>query len=167
MAIVKYSINGDSLPISIQMTSGNYLIPAKSIMDPTGERCIIYDCYIVSLNQVQQNGTDIEYYVDKVRQIANLYEQGVSKNDILQKMAKNHIDKHSRIIDTDLMMIVSALRRIIEVIEGNCDGKELILSALQIVLNNYINKTFVTVYKQTPYGPQVSLVPMESYIKSN
>ena len=67
-------------------------------------------------------------------------------------MVQEHINQHGRIIDNDLMMIVSALRRTIEAIEGNADVKQLILSALEIVLNNYTDNAFVTVYNQTPFG---------------
>lgn len=163
MATVNYRINGDLLPINIQMGKGNYQILAKTIVDPDGDRCVIYDCYCVTLNTIHPNATDIEYYVNKIRKIVDLYEQGVSKEGILKKMTQEHINQHGRIIDNDLMMIVSALKCTIEAIEGECDDKALILSALNIVLNNFIDNAFVTVYNQTPFGIQPQLVPMKKY----
>lgn len=166
MAIVNYQINGDSLHISIHAKSGRYLIPAKTIVDPTGDKCVIYDCYCVSLNRVQPSATDIEYYVEKVRQIVNFYEQELTIEEILNNMIQLHINKHGRIIDNDLMMIVSALGRTIEAIEGTCDGKNLILSALEIVLNKYIDNVFVTIYDQISYDSQPSLIPMKMYVEN-
>ena len=164
MATVNYRTEGDRLPITIQTTKGNYQILAKTIVAPDGDRCVLYDNYCVSLNSVQPNATDINYYIDKIRRIVDLYEQGDSSMDILKKMIQAHFRQHNRIIDSDLMMIVSALRRTIEAIEGKCDGKVLILSALEIVLNNYADNTFVTVYNQTAYGVQPQLVPIKIYM---
>ena len=164
MAIVKYKMIGNLLPIEINSTKGTHQILAKTVVDPDGDRCVVYDCYSVSLNSVQPNATDIEYYVGKIRKIVDLYEQGISSKEIIKRMAQDHINQHGRIIDNDLMMIVSAMRRSIEAIEGECDGKQLILTALEIVMNNYADKTFVTVYKQNPLGPQPQLVPMNQYM---
>lgn len=71
MATVKYRIDGNLLPIDIQTANGNYQILAKTVVAPDGDKCVIYDCYCVSLNNVQPNATDIEYYIGKIRQIAN------------------------------------------------------------------------------------------------
>ena len=166
MATVNYKIEGDLLPINIQMTKGFFQILAKTIVDPDGDRCLIYDCYSVSLNTIHPNATDIEYYMNKIRRIVELYEQGFSANEILKRMVQEHINQHGRIIDNDLMMIVSALNRIIEAIEGKCDDKKLILSALDIVLNNYIGDSYVTIYNQTPYGVQPQLVPMKNMMNA-
>lgn len=166
MATVKYKIDGNLLPIDINISKGNYQILAKTVVVPDGNRCVLYDCYCVSLNSVQPNATDIDYYIGKIRKIADLYEQGFSSKDILKKMAQDHISQHGRIIDNDLMMIVSALRRTLESIEGHCDREQLILSALEVVLNNHIDKTFVTVYNQTPLGPQPQLVPMNQFMNN-
>lgn len=167
MATVNYRIDGDLLPINIQMTNGNHQILAKTIVDPDGDRCIIYDCYCVSLNTIHPNATDIEYYINKIRRIVELFEKGLSANEILKRMVQEHINQHGRIIDNDLMMIVSALRRTIEAIEGKCDGETLILSALNIVLNNFIDNAYVTVYNQTPFGIQPQLVQMKSYTEGS
>lgn len=166
MATVTYKIDGNLLPIDIKTSKGDYQILTKTVVVPDGGRCVLYDCYCVSLNSVQANATDIEYYISKIRTTADLYEQGLSSKEILKKMAQEHINQHGRIIDNDLMMIVSALRRTLEAIEGQCDGEQLILSALEVVLNNYIDKAFVTVYSQTPYGPQPQLVPMNQFMNN-
>lgn len=165
MATVNYKIEGNLLPINIQTSKGNYQIMAKSIVAPDGARCVIYDCFSVTLNTIQPSATDIDYYVGKIRNIANLYEQNLPRKEILKRMTQEHINQHGRIIDNDLMIIVSALGRIINAIEGECDSSELILSALEIVLNNFIDNAFVTVYKQTPYGLQPQLMPMKDYMK--
>lgn len=164
MATVKYKMDGNILPIDILIANRNYQILAKTVVTPDGDRCMVYDCYCVSLNNVQPNATDIEYYIGKIRKIVDLYEQGLSSKEILKKMTQDHINQHGRIIDNDLMMIVSAMRRTLVAIEGECDGKQLILTALEIVLNNYADKAFVTVYKQTPFGLQPQLVPMNQYM---
>lgn len=166
MATVKYRIDGNLLPIDIQMANGNYQILAKTVVAPAGDKCVIYDCYCVSLNNVQPNVTDIEYYIGKIRRIANLYEQGLTSKEIIKRMAEDHVNQHGRIIDNDLMMIVSALRRTLEAIEGECDGKQLILTALEVVLNTYVDKVFVTIYNQTPFGLQPQLVPMKQYMNN-
>lgn len=164
MATVNYEKDGNLLPIDIKTTKGNCQILAKTVVSPDGDRCVLYDCYCVSLNTVQPNATDIEYYIGKIRKIAELYEQGLSSKEIMKNMVQDHINQHGRIIDNDLMMIVSALRRTLEAIEGNADGKQLILSALEIILNNYADKAFVTIYKQSPWGPQPKLIPMNQYM---
>lgn len=166
MATVRYKIDGDLLPIDINTSKGDYQILAKTVVVSDGGRCVLYDCYCISLNSVQPNATDIEYYINKIRTTVDLYEQGLPSKEILKKMAQEHINQHGRIIDNDLMMIVSALRRTLEAIEGQCDGEQLILSALEVVLNNYIDKAFVTVYSQTPYGPQSQLVPMNQFMNN-
>ena len=49
MATVKYRIDGNLLPIDIQMANGDYQILAKTVESPDGDKCVIYDCYCVSL----------------------------------------------------------------------------------------------------------------------
>ena len=165
MALVTYRIEGDRLPIRIQTAKGSYLITAKTIVSPDGDRCLVYDRYSVSLNTVQPSATDIEYYVGEIRTIVDLYEQGFSNKEILKRMTQDHINQHGRVIDNDLMMTVSALKRTINAIEGNCDSKALIISAIDVVLNNFIDYAFVTVYKHSPYGIQPQLVKMREYMK--
>ncbi len=164
MAKVNYKIEGNLLPIEIQTSKGVFQILAKTVVVPDGDRCVVYDCYCVSLNTLKPNATDIEYYIGKIKKIADLFEQDNAPQEILKKMVQDHINQHGRIIDNDLMMIVSALRRSLEAFVVECDRQKLILSALDIVLNNYADKTFITVYNQTPYGTQPHLVLMNKFI---
>lgn len=165
MATVTYRIDGTLLPIDIRIRNEHYRIMAKAIIDPYGEKSILYDGYSVSLNRLFPNATDIEYYVNKIRNAATLYEEGLSKDDILRGMIREHCNQHNRIIDTDLMMMVSALGRTIKAIEGGCDVNTLRLQALQIALNEYIDMTYVTIFSQNQFE-EPQLVSLKEFVKS-
>lgn len=165
MAVVNYNIEDNKLHIIIQTTNGNFQILADTIVDPEGDRCVIYDCYCISLKSVRKSATDINYYVDKIKRFLDYYEEigGSFLKIIMFKMIQDHIGQHGRIIDNDLMMIVSAMAQTIKVIEGGCDFKTIIDSAIIIALNQFVDKTFITIYDQTIYGVQPRLIPLKEY----
>ena len=57
MATVNYRMDGDLLPIDIKTSKGSQQILAKTVVCPDGDRCVLYDCYIVSMSSVQPNAT--------------------------------------------------------------------------------------------------------------
>lgn len=166
MATINTKIQDNILAIEIELKGEQYVIFANTINTPEG-KSIIYDCYIVSQNRVLPNATDIDFYVDIIKRAVANYENGVSAQDNINKLTYEHVGKFGRIIDTDLMMIVSAVQRVMESIEGKSDMKGLILYALQLCLNETIDKTFVTLYNQTPNGIIPQLIPLKEFAQNN
>ncbi len=166
MATINTQQQGSKLVISIELKGERYGIFADTIDTPEG-KSIIYNCYIVSQNRLLPNATDIDFYVDIIKRAVANYENGVSAQDNIKKLTFEHVGKFGRIIDTDLMMIVSAVQRVMESIEGKSDMKGLILYALQLCLNETIDKTFVTLYNQTPNGIIPQLIPLKEFAQNN
>ena len=166
MATINTKLQDNILAIEIELKGEQYVIFANTINTPEG-KSIIYDCYIVSQNRVLPNATDIDFYVDIIKRAVANYENGVSAQDNIKKLTYEHVGKFGRIIDTDLMMIVSAVQRVMESIESKSDMKGLILYALQLCLNETIDKTFVTLYNQTPNGIIPQLIPLKEFAQNN
>ena len=165
MATVSTQQYDKCIIISIEIKGDKYGIFADTIDTPDG-KSIIYDCYIISQNRLMPNATDIDFYVDIIKRAAANYENGLSVQDSIRKLTQEHVDKFGRIIDTDLMMIVSAVHRLMKSIEGGSDLKELIMFALQFCLNDNLDKTFVTLYNETPNGVVPQLIKLEEFAKN-
>lgn len=165
MATVSTQQQGNKLVISIEIKGDKYGIFADTIDTPDG-KSIIYDCYIISQNRLLPNATDIDFYVDIIKRAASNYENGLSAQDSIRKLTQEHVGRFGRIIDTDLMMIVSAVQRVMKSIDGESDLKELIMFALQLCLNDNLDKTFVTLYNETPNGVVPQLIKLVEFAKN-
>lgn len=158
-------LNGNKLLINVPTNSKRVTIVADTVVAPNGERCIIYDNYFFTINQIAQNATDINYYIGKMQIAANGINNGESWENVLKFMMTQHISKHGRIIDSDLMMICSALHRILEANRSNVSLPKLQLHSLAIARQNYLRDFFVTQFRRTPMGMEPSLVKATAFFK--
>lgn len=154
---------GDVLEIKLGILGNQYIIQADTIVDPDGDRCVIYNNYIVSLHQVSPNATDMNYYLNKIQCVANCIEKGMNSTESISALVKSHILEHSRIIDNDLMMISSATYRTFQAVFGGVSEQQLFMVGLSIVKEEFANSFFITVYKRTLMGIQPNLVPFSEY----
>lgn len=148
-AKVTYNIIGEQIHINIPLPTGTKNCVEKVVVDPDGDKCIIYDCYFFTMKQFAQNATDIPYYIEKIQQALNYKNQNLSSRDIVLKVAENHITNHGRIIDGDLSMIISAVAKV----TGDKLDTDFEWSGLDAVLRNYESKVFFTKFTFTPVGP--------------
>lgn len=148
-AKVTYNIVGEQIHINIPLPAGAKNCVEKVVVDPEGDKCIIYDCYFFTMKQFAQNATDIPYYIEKIQQALNYKMQNLSSRDIVLKVAENHIVNHGRIIDGDLSMIISAVAKV----TGDKLDTDFEWSGLDVVLKSHESKVFFTKFTFTPFGP--------------
>lgn len=58
-------VSNDKVQFCIPLEGRLKLIDAEAIVSPDGDRCVVYDNYVVSLQQMWQNATDIDFYLEK------------------------------------------------------------------------------------------------------
>lgn len=58
-------ISNEKVQICIPLEGRLKLIDAETVVSPDGDRCVVYDNYVVSLKQMWQNATDIDFYLEK------------------------------------------------------------------------------------------------------
>lgn len=157
--------NSGKLLINIPLNGTSKVLYADTVVSPEGDRCIIYDNYIVSLNQRCQNATDVDFYIEKVQQVYDNMVSGISWMDTIKNMVCSHIEKYGRIIDTDLMMMTSALVKVRHVVCGTALTESLELEVLIMAKEYFASYLFITIYNRTPMGFQPSIISALDYFK--
>ena len=157
--------NSGKLQINIPLDGTFKVIYADTVVSPEGDRCIIYDNYIVSLNQICKNATDIDFYIEKVQQAYDNIVSGISWMDTIKNMMYSHIEKFGRIIDSDLMMMTSALVNVRHVVCGTALTEDLKLKILIMAKEYFASSLFITIYNKTPLGIQPSIISALDYFK--
>lgn len=164
MAQVTYShVGNDKLRIDFPLSEGIQSIFADTVITPDGYRCIIYDNYIVSLKQMYQNATDIGFYVSKIQLAFDNIILGNNNSDTIKVMVSNHVSQFGRVIDSDLMMMASAISRVREVFGDNYNIDSIVSDALEVAKTSFRDKLFITLYQKTMMGIQPSLIPATEY----
>lgn len=79
-------ISNEKVQICIPLEGRLKLIDAETVVSPDGDRCVVYDNYVVSLKQMWQNATDIDFYLEKIQQAYDCLTDGLSKIDTLKKI---------------------------------------------------------------------------------
>ena len=158
---VTYTLSGDKIIINIPLKDGVKSVTEMAVVSPDGDKCIVYDSYIYTQKQFGKNGTDINYYVEKIQQAldARLQNSNISTTDIVLKVAERHISNHGRIIDGDLAMIISAVTKV----TGQEINTDLEWAGMDIVLRNFKDKVFFTEYRPTPFGLDTKLIPASEF----
>lgn len=78
-------ISNEKVQICIPLEGRLKLIDAETVVSPDGDRCVVYDNYVVSLKQMWQNATDIDFYLEKIQQAYDCLTDGLSKIDTLKR----------------------------------------------------------------------------------
>lgn len=156
-------VNNDKVQIYIPLEGCSKLIDAETVDSPDGGRCIVYDNYIVSLKQMWQNATDIDFYLEKIQQAYDSLTNGLSQMDVIKKMISIHVAKFGRVIDSDLMMIASAVAKVQYAIAGSYQIENVVSDALSVARKFFLGDLFITIYRRTHVGIQTSIVPASEY----
>lgn len=156
-------VNNDKLQIYIPLGGGLKTIEADTVVAPDGDRCIIYDNYIISLKQMWQNATDIDFYIGKIQQAYDCLNNGLSQTDTIKKMINTHVTKFGRVIDSDLMMMASALAKVQYAITNIYQIENIVTEALNVARKFFLKELFITIYRRTPVGIQPSIMPASEY----
>lgn len=157
---ITYSFIRNYINISIPLATGTKNIQEKTVIDPEGDRLIIYDSYIFTMKQFSKNATDIPYYIDKMQQALYYKNQNFSTEQIIIELVSKHISNNGRIIDGDLSMIISAVSRVTDhKLDTNFEW-----SCLDTILKRgFEDKLLFTIYNQTPLGMEPKLVTASQY----
>ena len=156
-------IGSNKLQIIIPFTSGTKNIIMETVITPDRERSILFDNYIISMKGMGQNATDIDFYINKMQQAFNNINIGKTNSDTIIYMINEHTNQFGRIIDTDLMMMASALAKLNEAKGEGYQINTLIKEAISVVKQFYIDKLFITVYQRTMLGIQPKIIPASQY----
>lgn len=145
MAQITYKLVGNAkLRICIPLVSGTKIIFVDTIISPDGDKCVIYDNYIVSLKQMYQNATAIDFYINKMQMAYSNVIQCKSHSDTIKAMINSHVVQFGRIIDSDLMMMASAFARVLEAKDGSYQIHKIISESLDIAKAHFLDKLFIT-----------------------
>ena len=156
-------ISNEKVQICIPLEGRLKLIDAENVVSPDGDRCVVYDNYVVSLQQMWQNATDIDFYLEKIQQAYDCLTDGLSKIDTLKKMISIHVAKFGRVIDSDLMMMASTVAKVQYAITGSYHIENVVTDALNVAKKSFLGDLFITIYHRTPVGIQPSIVPASEY----
>lgn len=165
MEQLKYRVADGKLCIAIPTVNGEKVIQCATMQTPDGSNGVVYDCYVISLNRVMKNVTDIGYYVDKTTQVVNLMNRGESLQSVIKGLIESHVNQHGRIIDTDLMMIADCISQVLKTSNTSYDVNQLRLQCAGVAMNNFEDKFLITIYHRTPFGFQPRLVTAREFMK--
>ncbi len=164
---IKKEYVGNMVHITFPTSNGSFTIKAKSV-DGIGEsKGVVYDCFIVAINQWQKQGMGENDFIHDMEKVVNMVSNGIDNKNVMKTLLNQHIAQSGRLIDTDLCTYISELYLAIIAIKGNCDRDILLDQMMQVAEHEFSKYIYITQYKRSASGLQPYLVSFADFVNNS